>query len=552
EDAAVPTDKLVDYFDGLYKIFNDYGVRFALYGHIAKGLLHSRPILDMKDAEDIALLAPIADSVFTLVMKLGGTISGEHGDGRLRSKYVPIQYQNIFDIFVKVKNLFDPARLLNPGIITSFEPLEQFKNLRYGQNYSTEDLPEKHLMWEDGFANEVEKCHGCSKCTSVSNAVRMCPVYKLTREEAAAPKAKANMLRALISGRIELKKLYTELFQSVLNRCISCGSCHNECPSKVNIPKLVLEAKAVYVKKYGLEFPKRLSVRVEELGRNLHRYSPIYSAALKIKAVRRAFERFTGLSAERPPTLFAFRSLFDRFDTATGVQERSVIYFAGCFAAYIRPEIGESAIRLLNKIGYRVILPEQHCCGIPHSAKGLAEDTLAKIGDNLKSWAARLDEADYIVTTCSSCAHSLQNGWGEHMGGELIEKIRNMTILATTLIDIHKPEIISPTPLSIAYHTPCHMKLLKDSVSSYRLLSKAGNTRVSPLINSCCGMAGSWGALKENYEQSAAIGRPLALSLEKSDCEICATDCPTCEMQLKHLTRSSICHPIEVIDKILN
>jgi FAD/FMN-containing dehydrogenase/Fe-S oxidoreductase len=552
EDAAIPTDSLVEYFKGLYKIFTSYDVKFVLYGHIAKGLLHSRPILDLKDPHDLALLAPIADSVFNLVMKLGGTVSGEHGDGRLRSKYVHMQYQNIFDLFVHVKKLFDPNSILNPGIITSFEPSGQTQNLRYGAGYRAVDFPEKHLMWEDGFINEVEKCHGCSKCTTVTDAARMCPIYKLTRDETAAPKAKANMLKALISGRIEQENLYTEVYQYVLERCINCGSCHSECPSKVNIPKLAIEAKTGYVKRFGLSFPKRLSVKVEELGRNTHRYSPIYSTALKIKAVRRAFERFSGMSAERPPTVFAFRSLYDRFDTVTGDQKKAVIYFAGCYASYIRPEIGESAIRLLNKIGYRVILPEQRCCGIPHSSKGLAEDVLTKIGDNLQSWAGKLDEVDYIVTTCSSCTHSLQNAWSDYLGGELIEKIKKMTILATTLIDRHSPGIVSTSPISLAYHTPCHMKLLADPLSSYRLLSNAGNARVFPLANSCCGMAGSWGALQENYAQSAAIGANLAKSLETSDCEICATDCPTCEMQLKHLTRSAICHPIEVIDKMLN
>jgi FAD/FMN-containing dehydrogenase/Fe-S oxidoreductase len=552
EDAAVPTDKLVEYFEGLYKIFNSLGADFVLYGHIAKGLLHSRPVLDMKDAHDLSLLSPIADSVFNLVINLGGTVSGEHGDGRLRSKYVPLQYHGIYEIFVQVKKLFDPKNILNPGIITGFEPGGQLKYLRYGTEYRAEDLSEKHLMWEDGFINEVEKCHGCSKCTTVSTSTRMCPVYKITRDETAAPKAKANMLRALISGKIEKEKLYTAVCQYVIDRCINCGSCHNECPSKVNIPKLAVEAKSGYVKKYGLAFPKKLSVRIEELGRNTHRYSPIYSTALKWKTARRIFEKVSGIAADRPPLRFAYRSLYDRFQTVTGGHEKSVIYFAGCYASYIRPEIGESLIRLLDRTGYNVILPEQHCCGIPHSSKGLAEDVLAKIENNLKSWAGRLEEADYIVTTCSSCAHSLQNAWGDYMGGEIIEKIKKMTILATALIDRHNPGIASVSPISLAYHTPCHIKLLSDPLSSYRLLSKTGNARVTSLVNSCCGMAGSWGVLKENYAQSAEIGSQLAKSLEASDCEICATDCPTCEMQLKHLTRSSICHPVEVIDKLLN
>ncbi|MCX5880644.1 MAG: FAD-binding oxidoreductase [Deltaproteobacteria bacterium] len=212
EDAAVPTDRLVDYFRGIYAILNQCQVSFVVYGHIAKGLLHTRPLLNLKDPDDVNKLKPIADAVFDLVHSLGGAVSGEHGDGRLRSAYIRRQYPKIFPLFLEIKRLLDPENRLNPDIITSDNPNQLAEDLRFGPFYQATDLPEKHLLWPEGFVNEIEKCHGCAKCTTGTSATRMCPVYKVTRDESATPRAKANILRLLISGAIDsLWKLFSRM-----------------------------------------------------------------------------------------------------------------------------------------------------------------------------------------------------------------------------------------------------------------------------------------------------------------------------------------------------
>ncbi|MCD8493665.1 MAG: FAD-binding protein [Geovibrio sp.] len=217
EDAAVPTDRLVDYFKGLYAILRGHRAEFVIYGHIAKGLLHTRPLLDLKDPHDIEMLKILADDVFKLVNSLGGVVSGEHGDGRLRSAYIKEQYKDIYPLFLETKAAFDVEDLLNPDIKTVCDDEQMMKFLRFGSDYRSMDLSGKHLVWNEGFTDEAEKCHGCSKCTTVTSATRMCPVYKATRDETAAPKAKANVLRALISGAIDGDSLYEEAFQNVIN-----------------------------------------------------------------------------------------------------------------------------------------------------------------------------------------------------------------------------------------------------------------------------------------------------------------------------------------------
>ncbi len=552
EDAAIPSDRLVAYFHGLYKIFEERGVGFVLYGHIAKGLLHSRPLLDMKDKHDIGQLKPIADAVFDLVRGLGGTISGEHGDGRIRSSYIPLQYRDIYEIFLQVKHLLDPKNILNPDIKTHADPQQIVSNLRYGAAYNAMDLSNKLLIWENGAADEIERCHGCSKCTTVTVATRMCPAYKSTRDEASAPKAKANILRALISGRIEDSQLYQKTFQSVMDRCFNCGSCSKECPSQVNIPKLALEARSQYALKFGTPLEYKIVTGFELFARYTRKLFPVITPVMRFKAMRKLAEKAVGIASEREFVKFTPRSLFDRFAPVIGAGDKKALYFAGCYASYMRPEIGESTIRMLNRLGYKVLLPDQHCCGIPHVSKGMAEGARQKIEDNLNNWGRLLDEADIIVVSCSSCALSLVKEWGYYIGGELIERIRKMTVHISTLMDGKIAELDPQLKgLSVAYHSPCHMKLLPDSTASWRVLSKVGGMKAVSLKSSCCGMAGSWGISAKNYEESVRIGAPMVMSLLESDCNICVTDCPTCEMQLKHLSDKPVLHPVEVIDKIL-
>ena len=318
EDAAVPIHNLVEFYRGIYRVLEKYGVDFVIVGHIAKGLLHTRPLLDLKDARDVRLLKRIADDYYEMVQALGGTVSGEHGDGRLRSAYIKRRYPEIYPLFLRIKALLDPQGLLNPEIITHHDPDQMTKALRYGSAYRTRETEPPLLQWHERFAAEIEKCHGCSKCTTVTTATRMCPVFKFTRREAAAPKAKANALRTLISGRIDSRALYTRAFQDVMDHCVNCGSCHLECPSNVNIPKLALEARARFARRFGVSLGDQATGHIERLARGSHRLSPVLTPLQALPPVRRALEKTLGVDARRPPPAFSARSLFDRLPAVNG------------------------------------------------------------------------------------------------------------------------------------------------------------------------------------------------------------------------------------------
>ncbi|WP_419662282.1 FAD-linked oxidoreductase [Desulfosarcina variabilis str. Montpellier] len=551
EDAVVPTDRLVEYFKGIYQIMEDQGVRFVVYGHIAKGLLHTRPLLDLTNPADIARLKPLADAVFELVSGLGGAVSGEHGDGRLRSAYIERQYPQIVHLFRDAKRLLDPHNLLNPEIKTASTPDQMTRHLRYGADYRRRPGPPKTLLdWPDGWETEIERCHGCSKCTTVTTATRMCPIYKFTRHEAAAPKAKANVLRALISGAVDDAMLYERRLQDVIDHCVGCGSCSRECPSEVNIPKMAIEARARYVERFGPSLHSRLVTAAEDLGRRAGPFSGLLKPAAKLDWLRRTGQLFTGISANRPMITPARHSLFDQIPSTVGSGKPQVLYFSGCYAGYLRPAIGQALVRVLERLGMTVYTPPQHCCGLPQLTKGMVGQAREKVRANLSCWVGLLERVDYVVVTCSSCGLALTTDWLDLLDDRQVHQAAEKTIHFSRLVSMYTHRCaVRPWPAQLAYHQPCHLKIQAEPDSSLKMLQALPGTTVDALDSHCCGMAGTWGLAAKNDSLSRRIGQDLIDRIDATGADIAVTDCPTCEMQMAALGRLPVMHPVEVVEK---
>jgi FAD/FMN-containing dehydrogenase/Fe-S oxidoreductase len=549
EDAAIPPEKLNLYFDGVYNIFNKYHADFVIYGHIAKGLLHTRPLLNLKCEDDVNLLKILADEVFELVNSLNGTISGEHGDGRVRSRYAKLQYPHIYDLFVIIKKLIDPNKMLNPDIkIVEDDDLIQ-KNLRYGAQYKARDLDHKNLLWKEGFVCEIEKCHGCSKCTTIDTSVRMCPIYKFTRNEKASPKAKANILRGLISGAIDSRYMYEYLLQDIINQCVGCESCHYECPSNVNIPKLAAEAKSKYIERYGVPFKYHLLTNVDFISHYARKLMTLPNKIMSLYIARKVIEPLTHVSAERKNVPISYRSLYDRINTVEGNGDIRVLFFAGCYYSYIEPEVGVKSVNLLKNLGLTVVTPKQFCCGVPMVAKGMVNAAKGRIKKNIDLWGHLVTSVDYIIVSCSSCGLALMNEWSDIATGNIVNKIRDKTIHITNFLKNFVSSLeLTDVEKTYAYHMPCHLKVQKSPKASITILNDLGIKRLNVLDSNCCGMAGSFGVLKENYDLSKKIGEELKEKVVESGEDTVITDCPACRMQLKEITEKNIIHPVELIN----
>lgn len=548
EDAAVPTDQLVPYVEGLTTILTGHQLDFIIYGHIAKGLLHTRPLLNLKDPADVKLLKPLADSVFELVHSLGGAISGEHGDGRIRSAYIKKQYPQIYDLFLETKHLLDEKNLFNPEIITTHDENQVAKNLRFGDGYEVKDMADEALNWPEGFGREVEKCHGCSKCTTITTATRMCPIYKFTRDEAAAPRAKANILRGLISGAINDRELYAQAFQHVIEQCVNCGSCFAECPSNVNIPKMAIEARAQYVRRFGPSLENRLVVNAELAGRTTRKFSAAIKALMDLKPVKQLGQYITGISARRDFPAFESRSLFERIGPQEGRGSPRVLYFAGCYSAYLKPQIGQSAVAVLKSMGMTVVTPPQHCCGLPMLSKGMLKEAAAKIRQNLDKWEAVLDTVDHIVVTCSSCGFALMEDWQSLLDNDFTASVKDKIIHISSLLNNFFDRLdLETCDLAVSYHAPCHLKIQDDPNSSIHLLSRLQGVALQDLKSHCCGMIGSWGLSADHFDLSRQIGSDMITKLNESAAAVGVTDCPTCRIQMEQFSDKKIKHPVEIV-----
>jgi FAD/FMN-containing dehydrogenase/Fe-S oxidoreductase len=549
EDAAVPVNRLVDFFNGLDVIFHEYKVKFVIYGHISKGLLHTRPLLDLKDTNDIRLLRILADRVFKLVNGLNGTVSGEHGDGRIRTAYVKKAFPRIFALFLKTKNLLDPNLLFNPDIKIKDDPDQMGKDLRFGSDYKAMELPQLQLIWKEGISKEIEKCHGCSKCTTTTNETRMCPVYKFTRDESASPKAKANVLRGLISGDFSDSLSYAKAFYRVMQLCVNCGSCQLECPSNVNIPKLAMEAKARYVKRNAAPIADLVTGNVGPFARLLHHFAPFANPVTRLPVIKKTIQRVTGLSQERDLALLnrkALASMTPRI--IEGSSQGHVLYFAGCFGAYMRPEVGQSAVLTLNRLGYTVHVPPQRCCGLPAISKGMTERAKQQIKQNLNLWHHLIDRVDFITVTCSTCGYALMNDWRYLFDNDSVKKVAEKTVHISELMLHHELSFAYHLPaMTLAYHHPCHLRLQKEKHSSIELLNKVPNLALIDLKSHCCGMSGSWGLIAKNFELSRRIGDQLINRVNTSGADLTITDCPMCEMQISQFGSLPVRHPVEII-----
>ncbi len=554
EDAAVPTDRLEDYFGGLYDLLHRRGVDFVIYGHIARGLLHTRPLLDLKNPADAALLRPLADDVFELVHSLGGSVSGEHGDGRLRSAYIRRLYPDIYPLFRRVRRIMDPAGLLNPEIKVSRDPGQMQAHLRFGPGYRARPPRPLRLRWEQDFATAVESCHGCGRCTTLTTATRMCPIYKFTRREEAAPRAKANLLRALISGAVADKALFTRTFQNVMAQCVNCASCRMECPTRVDIPRMAAEARAQYVARFGTPIGDQLLAGLESAARVNRQTRGGLGRLMGLAAARRPVQGLTGISARRPPITLARCGLDERLPALRDGGRPRVLYFAGCYARFIRPEIGEAAASVLTAMGMQVRFPPQHCCGLPMLSKGMSRAAEQKVRANLAAWEGLLAQVDWLVVTCSSCGLSLLEEWHWLLPRRRAVRIAEKTVHISRLIHRFRQRLTLRAPekkTTAAYHMPCHLKVQPHAESSIDLLSELPGLSLHVLDSHCCGMAGSWGLAARHADLSIRIGGDLAARLAASRAAAAVTDCPTCRIQMEHLGHLPVVHPVELVARWL-
>jgi FAD/FMN-containing dehydrogenase/Fe-S oxidoreductase len=553
EDIAVRPDQLPAYVRGLRSILAPLGIDGSYYGHAATGLLHVRPVIDLHKAGDLEKFRRASDEVFALVREFKGSIAGEHGVGLSRTEYMPEHVgPELMNLFERIKTLFDPKGLMNPGKIIPDGRFAIHKNLRQGPDAEIRLPFEPVLAFaakDHSFIGNLEQCNGCGGCRK--DAPTMCPTYLATGEEIMSTRGRANTIRAVLEGRIGGELDAPELDEALSN-CLSCKACTTECPSNVNMALLKAELLHARLQRDGLSLRDRMVSRID-LAAALSSLAPgLANFGQELSFVRAFLNAKAGFAPERPLPRFAmqrFDRWFDRHPKQRRGDRGRVLLWDDCFTRYYDPHIGRAAVRALETLGYEVErLRDRACCGRPAFSTGRLE-----LARDFGNHNARLVEkhGGYapIVFLEPSCFSMFEEDYRE-LGVQNADALRARAVLfedfAADALGRNGIAWKNPVP-PVAIHGHCHAKSLTEAASMPKALANAGGA-VTRLNTGCCGMAGSFGQTAEKYALSLQVAQPLVDQLGVLSPEtVVVANGTSCRHQIEHLTDRKPKHFAEVL-----
>ncbi|WP_436922896.1 FAD-binding and (Fe-S)-binding domain-containing protein [Halosimplex amylolyticum] len=544
EDATVPPADLAEYVGRFESILDDHDTSAAYFAHAGSGTLHIRPILTLKEGEGIEAMRSIADDVTDLVAEYHGSFSGEHGDGLARTEFNPKMYgPQLWEAFRDLKTAFDPDWLLNPGKVVYREddPTDMREHLRYGADYqSVEPNAELDFAEEGGYSHLVELCNGCGTCRQTDSDT-MCPTYRASRDEAETTRGRANLLRAAISGELDRDELYSERFQrEVLDLCVGCKGCLNDCPTGVDLAKLKAETKHQYHQREGASLRERLFANVDRLASLGSRLAPVSNVAPSLPGARTVAAKLLGVAPERDLPEFAGQS-FESWFAARGSRvdpggaDHRVALVPDTYTNYVHPEIGKAAVAVLEAANVHVAVPD----GLAPSGRaavslGFLDLARERAARNVDALAPRVTEGWSVVSVEPSDAVVFQDEYLDLLDGDAVGAVSANSYGVCEFLDTHRLDeaIQFDAPdESLAYHGHCNQKALNRDHHAVGVLRRAGY-EVDPLDTGCCGMAGSFGYEAEHYDLSRAIGEILFETVEDSPAETVVAPGASCRTQL--------------------
>ena len=515
EDACVPVEVLPEYIEQISNFCKSRDIQLALYAHASVGTIHVRPILNLKSRGDIDTMKDIAEFALGLIMKYGGSWSGEHGDGRVRSPFLEKFFgKQVYDALRQVKKLFDPAGLMNPGVIVDPNPMDQ--DLRYGTDYETADEHTEYHYREDGsFAGAIEMCNGDGVCRQLLGGA-MCPSFQATRDEEHSTRGRANALRLAISGKLGPDALTSERMFEVLDLCLACKSCKSECPSNVDLTRLKSEFLQKYHDAHIVGLRERIIANSAQMSRMVAGWkAPIMNWLQKTWLFRKVFEIVVGFDSRRVAPAYARVPLgkwLARRGKSNGKAGKKIVLFDDTYMTYHQTEVGISAVELLESCGYEVILAKAGCCQRPRISHGFLRKAKAKGEKTLRNLDEYIQQGLKIVVCEPGCCSALVDDLpdlidDEQLGKRIKENVMmiDQFLLQEIASENLKCDFTSPFG-SVLVHGHCHQKSLFGTTAMKDLLERVPGMSVEEIDSGCCGMAGSFGYEKEHYDMSMQIG----------------------------------------------
>jgi FAD/FMN-containing dehydrogenase/Fe-S oxidoreductase len=621
EDISIPPKRLPDFLLEIQNILKVERVTATLFAHAAHGQLDVRPFLDLGNPQDQERLARLSEAIYSKVMAYGGCISGEHALGLSRAAMAARQLGPRMELCKQIKQIFDPADILNPGKFMSDDPAKVNENLRpvpkfrssptsisvggsviplgtafdaatailgshaVDQRLATGDLQNlgfdsslpaidveepqddvntvKLPVILDWSGNEpitysARSCNGCGRCRSSAAAERMCPVFRVHKGEEASPRAKANLLRGMLTGVLDPALLESSEMKAVADLCFNCHQCRTECPASVNIPKLVQEIKAQYVAGQGLAISERMLNRLDLLAAFGSRFPQMTNLLLTNSISRWILEKTIGIAQGRKlPRVtrktflrWAAREKLNRLNRATG---RKVLFFVDQYVNWHNPLLGRALVEVMRHQRVEVYCPTNQT---PSYMSMIASGDVARARKLVKSNVRLLAEAvrnGYdIVTTEPSAALCLQQEYRNLLQDEDTELISKHTFEACGYLwQMHMRNELElnfrPVSFSMVYHEPCHSRVLDPSRPALNLLKLIPGLSIQFADAGCSGMAGTFGLQRKNYRTSLRIGRSLISTMKETPAQLGATECTACKLQMEQGTTKPTVHPIAML-----
>ena len=551
EDCAIPPEHLPEYTREFQAILEDNDTFATFYAHAGPGVLHIRPLINTKEVDDVDAMVDIADRVTDAVVRLGGSVSGEHGDGRARTQWNRKLYgDDLWEAFRDLKTAFDPDWLLNPGNVCG--DVELGENLRFDADYEYDAGFDPAMEWavDNGMQGMVELCHGCGGCRGPQETTGgvMCPTYRASEEEVQSTRGRANMLRGAISGELPDDPTDDEFVTEVMDLCVGCKGCKVDCPSGVDMAKLKAEVEHAHHEEHGIDLRTRLLGRFESLAPLASRFAPLSNLPNKIPGSGLIAEKALGIARERDLPEFRSETLVDWFEARGGAAvpreeaDRDVLLFPDVYTTYTNPGAGKAAVRVLEAANCHVEIPDVDGSGRPPHSKGMLDVSRATARDAVETLAPGVRDGWEVVVVEPSDAVMLQSDYHDLLDGDASD-VPDADVAAVSehaygimeYVDAHRLDealaLDAPTE-SLTYHGHCHQKATKKDHHAVGVLRRAGYG-VDPLDSSCCGMAGSFGYEAEHYSMSKAIGENLFEQVDASGGDALVAPGTSCRTQLE-------------------
>ncbi|OHB53348.1 MAG: hypothetical protein A2Y07_10735 [Planctomycetes bacterium GWF2_50_10] len=558
EDVSVEPSRLGEYIEGLGVIAKKYQRPMSYYGHAGDGEIHVRPYLDLGDSQDLENFRAIADETFALALSLGGTISGEHAVGIVRAPYIEQQFgKSYYDLLRKIKTIFDSAGIMNPGKIISDVPGAMTANLRAACKAIPGKLKTSLNIDAEKFRLEVEQCCGDGLCRAILPGSRMCPSFRGDPDEMNSPRARANLLRHYTAGLISQQQFDSPESKKLLDSCINCKMCSVECPSDVDVSNLMIEARARHIAANGISRTCWVLARNRYLSILANTFAPAANILLVLYPVRWTMEKFTGIDRRRPMPKFQWGQFIPKArkylarKTIISTPTDKVAYFVDTFVNFNDHALGFAVIDVLTHNNIEVMIPNQLAVPLPAGVYGDIKKARADIAKTIKPLADAVRNGCKIVCSEPSAALFLKTElplFDNSPDANLVSE--NTFELMSYLLNLQQNSNLKPFSAQIktdlAYHAPCHLLAAKTKPATLALFQKSGGITITDLNSSCCGLAGTFGMQKKNFDKSLKIAAQLSAALVASNLPV-VTECSACKLQIEFISSKPVHHPIQLL-----